>query len=276
METEYAVRSRYLVAADGGKTVGRMLGIELEGPRRLRKMVNTYFSADLSPWIKDDGALIIYFINPDGHGQWAGGGLVKTGPRWDRHSETWVFMRELLPDDPDVIDDDNVKARIRELLRIPDLAIDVHMIGRWDVQGVVAKTYQSGRVFIAGDAAHRHPPVSALGLNTAFGDAHNLAWKLALVLDGKAPEQLLADLRKRAPAGRRARSRMGAQRLSHAQPDRRGDRAGAGADRAEPRRVRAALLGHTGRRHGARHPRRGHEHPAHRPAGPRHGDRLRL
>ena len=41
----------------------------------------------------------IYFINPDGHWQWAGGGLVKTGPtRWDRHSETWVFMRELQPD----------------------------------------------------------------------------------------------------------------------------------------------------------------------------------
>ena len=201
---EYTVRSRYLVAADGGKTVGRMLGIELMGPRRLRKMVNTYFSADLSPWIKDDGALILYFINPDGHGQWAGGGLVKTGPRWDRHSETWVFMRELLPDDPDAIDEDNVTARIRELLRLPDLAIKVHMIGRWDVQGVVAKTYQSGRVFIAGDAAHRHPPVSALGLNTAFGDAHNLAWKLALVLNGTAPETLLQTYeRERQPVGAR-------------------------------------------------------------------------
>jgi 2,4-dichlorophenol 6-monooxygenase len=190
--SEYAVRARYLIAADGGKTVGRTLGIDLIGPRRLRKMVNTYFTADLSPWIDDDGALIFYFINPDGHGMWAGGGLVKTGPRhWDRHSETWVFMRELLPDDPEVIEEENVKSRIRELLRIPELEIDVHMIGRWDVQGVVAKQYRKGRVLIAGDAAHRHPPVSALGLNTGIGDAHNLAWKLALVLQGAAPDGLL-------------------------------------------------------------------------------------
>lgn len=48
------------------------------------------------------------------------------------------------------------------------------MIGRWDVQGVVARHYRFGRVLLAGDAAYRHPPVSALGLNTSIGDAHNL------------------------------------------------------------------------------------------------------
>ena len=188
----YSVRARYMIAADGGKTVGRSLGIEMQGPRRLRRMVNTYFSADLSPWIDDDGVLIFYFINPDGQGQWAGGGLVKTGPtRWDRHSESWVFMREVAADDPDDIDESNVVARMRELLRLPDFSPVVHKIGRWDVEGVVARQYRSGRVFLAGDAAHRHPPVSALGLNTAFGDSHNLAWKLALVLAGKSPDALL-------------------------------------------------------------------------------------
>lgn len=189
---EYRVRARYLIAADGGKTIGRMLGIEMDGPRRLRQMVNTFFSADLSPWIDDDGALIFYFMNPDGQGVWAGGGLVKTGPtRWDRHSESWVLMRELLPDDPDTIDEANVTARIRELLRLPDLDLRVQKIGRWDVEGVSARNYRKGRALLAGDAAHRHPPVSALGLNTAFGDAHNLAWKLKLVLDGSAPDRLL-------------------------------------------------------------------------------------
>jgi 2,4-dichlorophenol 6-monooxygenase len=203
--TEYTVRSRFLIAADGGKTIGRMLGAEMSGPRRLRRMVNTYFSADLSRWINDDGALLIYFINPDGYGQWAGGGLVKTGPtRWDRHSESWVFMRELLPEDPEVIDESNVVGRIRALLKLPDLEIELHKIGRWDVEGVVAKKYAFDRVFLAGDAAHRHPPVSALGLNTAFGDAHNLAWKLALVIDGKAPETLLQSYEtERQPVGAR-------------------------------------------------------------------------
>ena len=202
---DYTVRSQYLIAADGGKTVGRTLGIEMDGPRRLRKMVNTYFSADLSQWIDDDGVLIFYFMNPDGQGQWAGGGLVKTGPtRWDRHSESWVFMRELSADDPEVIDESNVVSRMRELLRLPDFNPTVHKIGRWDVEGVAAKRYRAGRIFLAGDAAHRHPPVSALGLNTAFGDAHNLAWKLALVLSGKAPDALLDSYEsERQPVGAR-------------------------------------------------------------------------
>lgn len=192
-EENYLVRARYLVAADGGKTVGRAVGAEMLGPRRLRRMVNTYFVGDLSPWIDDDGALMLYFINPDGRGQWSGGGLVKTGPtRWDRHSESWVFMRELASDESDVIDETTVVMRMRELLRLPEsFQPQVRKIGRWDVEGVVAKRYRFGRVMLAGDAAHRHPPVSALGLNTAFGDAHNLAWKLALVLHGQAPDSLL-------------------------------------------------------------------------------------
>lgn len=204
--SEYTVRCRYLVAADGGKTVGRALGAEMLGPRRLRRMVNTYFAGDLSPWIDDDGVLLFYFINPDGRGQWAGGGLVKTGPtRWDRHSESWVFMRELAADDPEVIDESNVVTRMRELLRLPDsFRPEVRKIGRWDVEGVVAKHYRFGRIFLAGDAAHRHPPVSALGLNTAIGDAHNLAWKLALAHAGRASDGLLDSYEaERQPVGAR-------------------------------------------------------------------------
>ncbi len=188
----YTVRAGYLIAADGGKTVGRMLDVPFEGPRRLRRMVNAFFSADLSRWVDDDTVLLFYFITPDALGAWGGGGLLKAGPtRWDRHSESWVFMREVQPDDPDVIDEANAAQRIREILRVPDLPLQIHKIGRWEVEGVAARQYRFGRVFLASDAAHRHPPVSALGLNTAFGDSHNLAWKLALVLRGAAGEGLL-------------------------------------------------------------------------------------
>jgi 2,4-dichlorophenol 6-monooxygenase len=55
----------------------------------------------------------------------------------------------------------------------------------------VADKYRDGRVFIAGDAAHKHPPSGGYGLNSGIQDAHNLAWKLALVLNGKAPMSLL-------------------------------------------------------------------------------------
>jgi 2-polyprenyl-6-methoxyphenol hydroxylase-like FAD-dependent oxidoreductase len=55
----------------------------------------------------------------------------------------------------------------------------------------LAKSYRAGRVFLAGDAAHIHPPTGGQGMNTGIQDAYNLAWKLALVVEGDAPEQLL-------------------------------------------------------------------------------------
>jgi hypothetical protein len=51
--------------------------------------------------------------------------------------------------------------------------------------------YRQGRAFIAGDAAHIHPPTGGQGMNTGIQDAYNLAWKLALVLQGAAPDTLL-------------------------------------------------------------------------------------
>jgi hypothetical protein len=55
----------------------------------------------------------------------------------------------------------------------------------------VAEHYRSGRIFLIGDAAHRFPPTGGLGLNTGVLDAHNLAWKLALVERGVASDVLL-------------------------------------------------------------------------------------
>ena len=54
-----------------------------------------------------------------------------------------------------------------------------------------AATYRRGRVFLAGDAAHIHSPAGGQGMNTGMMDAHNLAWKLALVAGGRAPDGLL-------------------------------------------------------------------------------------
>ena len=51
----------------------------------------------------------------------------------------------------------------------------------------VAERYASGRVLLAGDAAHRFPPAGGFGMNTGIQDAHNLAWKLAAVLHGALP-----------------------------------------------------------------------------------------
>jgi 4-hydroxyisophthalate hydroxylase len=68
---------------------------------------------------------------------------------------------------------------------------DIEHVGFWDLRVQVAHTYRAGRVFIAGDAAHTHPPYGGFGLNNGLEDAVNLGWKLAAVLQGWGGEDLL-------------------------------------------------------------------------------------
>lgn len=188
---EFAVRSQYLVGADRGRTVGPALGIELQGPTNLVDMVSTHFSADLSKHIDDDGPLIRWFINPEGGGGWGSGAMVAMGPtHFDRHSEEWVFHFAFRPGDPD-FNEDLIVPRIRQLLKLPDLDIKVHKVSHWIVESILASKYRGGRCVVIGDAAHRHPPTTGLGLNSGIQDAHNLAWKLAALLRGQAGDALL-------------------------------------------------------------------------------------
>jgi len=188
-DTTYAVRARYLLACDGGRTIGRKLGVEMQGPRDLVRIVSIYMTADLSRWAKDDDVLIRWIWLPD-----AGvmGTLVPMGPtRWGRHSEEWVFHLNYAHDDPRALDDAHVIARMKEVLGVPDLEAQVHVVSRWSIEGILADRFRDRRVFLVGDAAHRHPPTGGLGLTSAIHDAHNLCWKLAAVLSGRAGDGLL-------------------------------------------------------------------------------------
>jgi 2,4-dichlorophenol 6-monooxygenase len=190
-EREFGVRARYLIGADGGKTVGPAVGAVFEGATDLAHMVTVYFKADLSKYWDDDHSMTTWFVNPEG-GSWASGVLGQLGPtRFGRHSEEWMFHFSFRPDDPSRFAEDSLVPRMRELLKIPDLAPEIIGIGHWVVEGVLVDRYKWGRVLLAGDAAHRHPPTTGLGLNSAIQDAHNLAWKLAAVLKGAAHESLL-------------------------------------------------------------------------------------
>ena len=70
-----------------------------------------------------------------------------------------------------------------------DVAIE--HIGFWDLRFALADTYRAHRAFVAGDAAHSHPPYGGYGINTGFEDAVNLGWKLAAHIEGWAGPQLL-------------------------------------------------------------------------------------
>ncbi len=187
----YQVRSQYLVGADRGRTIGPKIGIELQGPTNLVDMVSTHFTADLSAYITDDAPLIRWFINPEGGGGWASGAMVAMGPdQYDRHSPEWVFHFAFRPDDPE-FDETLIVPRIRALLKLPDLDIKVHRVSHWIVESILASKYGEGRIAVIGDAAHRHPPTTGLGLNSGIQDAHNLAWKLAALVKGQAGAALL-------------------------------------------------------------------------------------
>jgi hypothetical protein len=69
--------------------------------------------------------------------------------------------------------------------------LEFERIGFWDLRFALADSYRAGRIFIAGDAAHSHPPYGGYGVNSGFEDARNLAWKLAAVIQGQADDALL-------------------------------------------------------------------------------------
>jgi hypothetical protein len=72
-----------------------------------------------------------------------------------------------------------------------DFACELDHVGLWDLRVAVAETYQAGRMFIAGDAAHSHPPYGGFGLNNGLEDVVNLGWKLAARLEGWGSDKLL-------------------------------------------------------------------------------------
>ncbi|MCW3040810.1 MAG: aromatic ring hydroxylase [Solirubrobacterales bacterium] len=189
-DEKFIVRARYMIAADGGKTVVPKLGIQMLGPTGMLEMVSTHFKADLSEYV-DDKSMITWSINPEGEGSWSSGALVKMGPTWDRHSEEWVIHFAFRPDDPARFDEDAIVPRMRELLKIPDLELEVLKVSHWILDRIHAEKFRVGNVFLAGDSAHRQPPTTGLGLNGAIHDAHNLCWKLAEVVQGRADDSLL-------------------------------------------------------------------------------------
>jgi 2,4-dichlorophenol 6-monooxygenase len=192
-DEQYRVRCSYLLGADGGRTVGGLVGIAMEGITNLRHVVNAHISADLSDYFSDDDPMIRWVYNPDvpEHLDF-GCVLIGVGPdHWGARSEEWLTVLPYPYDHPDASDPAKVIKRLGESLGIPDFAPTVHHVGKWVMEGVLAQRFSNGRVFLLGDAAHRHPPTGGLGLNSAIHDAYNLCWKLAAVLHGRAGAALL-------------------------------------------------------------------------------------
>jgi hypothetical protein len=182
------VRARYLIAADGAHSRLREgLGVAMQGHPSFSRSITIYFRANLRPYLEGKIVAVVY-VNND---------RVRGFFRFEKPFDSGFLVVNTHgdPANPDSdcqsqLDD----ARAKEFLHAAlgaDIPVVVDNVMRWNATAEYVERMRVGRVFIAGDAAHTMPPNGGWGGNTGIQDAHNLAWKLAYVLSGRAGPTLL-------------------------------------------------------------------------------------
>ncbi|WP_329239547.1 FAD-dependent oxidoreductase (plasmid) [Streptomyces sp. NBC_00111] len=182
------LHTEYVIAADGSRSpVRELLGIGSHGRGTLTNLVSFFFDADLEEPLRGRKIIAAYVNNPEVRGT-----IIPID-----NDRKWVINVSFFPDKGQSAED-FTQERCVELVRaavgVPDLPLTIESVDMpaWDISARVADTFVRGRHLIAGDAAHVMPPTGAFGASTGIQDAYNLAWKLALVLSGKAGPALLA------------------------------------------------------------------------------------
>jgi len=174
----------YLVGCDGSHSTARELsGITQTGSDHEKRMVLLVFkSTGLHELLKCyPGKFFYNVLNPELKGYWRFFGRVDLDGTWFFHAPVPAGTTR---------DNFDFNAYLVETVGA-SFEVDIEYIGFWDLRISTADSYRNGRVFIAGDAAHSHPPYGAYGINTGFEDARNLGWKLASVEQGWANEKIL-------------------------------------------------------------------------------------
>jgi 2-polyprenyl-6-methoxyphenol hydroxylase-like FAD-dependent oxidoreductase len=179
-----AIRARYAIAADGaGSLTRRSLGIEMEGPEQLAHFVSMYVRVDLSRWTEQLPAVLYWIVNSRVQGVFIS---------MDGHSR-YVFHLRIDParERAESFTTDRCRSILRDAIGSDDPDVEIVQVGQWLMSGQLAERYRDRDIFLVGDSAHRFPPTGGFGMNTGIQDAHNLAWKLAAVIAGWAPDSLL-------------------------------------------------------------------------------------
>ncbi len=182
--TSREVHARYAIAADGPRGPTREhLNVSMTGPGAMGNQIGIYFKADLWRWIENRPYLLWWIYNPDTTGVF----IAQDGRfRW-----TYNFAYDPTIESAEDFSKERCIELIRAAVGAADLEVEVCSVQSWQMQARLIDRLREGSVFFAGDAAHPLPPTGGQGMNTGLGDIHNLAWKLKLVLDGKAPERFL-------------------------------------------------------------------------------------
>ncbi|MEV1065684.1 FAD-dependent monooxygenase [Streptomyces sp. NPDC050263] len=187
--TESTVRARYLIGADGGRSiVADRLGLPLEGQMGKAGSMNIVFRADLAQYVAHRPSVLYWIMRPGADVGGIGMGLLRMVRPWNEWLIVWGYDIDKPP--PEVTDE-AAAAIVRDLVGDDELEVRIDSASLWTVNHAYATRLHAGRVFCAGDAVHRHPPSNGLGSNTSVQDSYNLAWKLAAVVKGQAGSALL-------------------------------------------------------------------------------------
>ncbi|MGR6468328.1 FAD-dependent monooxygenase [Rhizobium sp. PAMB 3182] len=177
-----STQAKYVIAADGTRSEARdAVGVGISG-ESMGQQIGIYFHADLWEYVKDRPYLLNWIYNSK-----TSGVLISLD---GRHRWTYNFGyadNETRHD----FSEERCLDILHAVIGTDDIEIEIKNIMPWRMQARIVDAMSSGRVFFAGDAAHPLPPTGGQGVNTGVADVHNLAWKLALVLKGLAPESLL-------------------------------------------------------------------------------------
>jgi len=184
------VRAKYMVAADGSRSKIRdLLGIRMLGHGVFSKSITIYFRGDVAPLLRGRSLSVMYVLNS----------VLSGFFRIEKPFTSGFLVVHWLGDPKNPVTDvskDLTDERAYQLLRAglgdENVPVEVDSVMHWDATADTAERFQKGRVFLVGDAAHVMPPSGGFGGNTGVQDAHNLAWKLALVLKGVAGPDLLS------------------------------------------------------------------------------------
>ncbi|MGN8027216.1 FAD-dependent monooxygenase [Microbacterium sp. 22242] len=171
--------AEWLVGADGPRSIVRpAMGARYEGESGGRPNVNVSFrSRRLARLIPHPPSIHYWAINP------ASPGVI--GPL-DMDGSWWAISTGTAR-----IDSDDEAVAIVRGLAGADIDVEIIATDPWQARMLLADRYRTGRMLLVGDAAHQNPPWGGHGFNTGVGDAVNAAWKIAAVLHGWAPAELL-------------------------------------------------------------------------------------
>ncbi|KXI76958.1 FAD-binding monooxygenase [Bacillus cereus] len=185
-EKESVVHCDYVIAADGAKSkIREQLGISTEGRGTIGGYyMNIYFEADLSEFIQGDAFGFTMVLHPEVLGALI---PVDNERRWIYH----VSYDPLKGEQPEDFTIERCKQIIQTAIGSTNVESEIVSVLPWEATESTATKFQDNRIFLVGDSAHIMPPTGGFGSNTGIQDAHNLAWKLAAVIKGKAKPKLL-------------------------------------------------------------------------------------